>query len=68
MQKAIRNTSGKSTTLEELDKKDAARLTRSANPIAGHEAIDSNYERNRLAQAKADPISRKASSRDEDRS
>ena len=54
MQKAIRNTSGKSTTAEKLDKRDEARNKLSSNPLTKEEAIDRDAERNRLAQAKAE--------------
>jgi hypothetical protein len=54
MQEPVRNKSGKPVSVENLDKRDAARVTRSANPIAKEEAIDRDYERNRLAQAKAE--------------
>ena len=65
MQKAIRNASGKPTTVEHLDRRDSARQKPSANPIvvAGHSAQDSaakaakagdgldrDYEKNRVAQ------------------
>lgn len=53
MQEPLRNASGKPTTVESLDKRDRARVTRSANPITGHEAIDRDYEKNRVKQAKA---------------
>ena len=54
MQKAIRNTSGKSTTVEKLDKRDEARNKLSANPLTKEEAIDRDAERNRLAQARSE--------------
>ena len=69
MQKAIRNTSGKPTTLESLDKRDEARNRASSNPIivASNSAkesavkartyadkLDRDREMNRLAQAKAE--------------
>lgn len=69
MQKAIRNTSGKPTTVENLDKRDAARQKPSANPLikaapvatdsaakarAAGDKLDRDREANRLAQAKAE--------------
>jgi hypothetical protein len=69
MQKALRNTSGKPTTVESLDKRDEARHKPSSNHIieaspkvsdskasalkAG-DKLDRDYEVNRLAQAKAE--------------
>lgn len=55
MQKAIRNTSGKPTTVENLDKRDAARQKPSANPNARDEAkLDRDREAVRIAQARAE--------------
>jgi hypothetical protein len=54
VQKSIRNTSGKFTPAENLDKRDEARNKLSANPLTKEEAIDRDAERNRLAQAKAE--------------
>ena len=61
MQKAIRNTSGKPVTVENLDNRDAARNKPSANPvIAVHDPknrnlvdkVDRDHEANRVSQAK----------------
>jgi hypothetical protein len=67
MQKSLRNTSGKPTTVESLDKRDVARNKPSANPMtvmspsprdraaaarAVGEKLDRDREANRLAQAK----------------
>lgn len=54
MQKAIRNTTGRLSTEESIDRKDAARVTRSANPIATEEAMDRDYEKNRVAQDRSE--------------
>ena len=63
MQKAIRNTSGKPVSVESLDKRDAARQKPSANPVIVVQdgknknlvdKVDRDFERNRLAQAKAE--------------
>ena len=54
MQKAIRNTSGKPTTVENLDKRDEARHKPSANPVRDEAKLDRDREANRLAQAKAE--------------
>ena len=67
MQKAIRNVSGKPTTVEDLDRRDSARQKPSANPVIeaspkvsdskasalkAAERLDREYEKNRIAQAK----------------
>ena len=63
MQKAIRNTSGKPTTVESLDKRDEARNKPSANPVIVVQdaknrnlvdKVDRDYEANRVSQAKAE--------------
>jgi len=61
MQKALRNTSGKPTTVESLDKRDEARNKPSANPlIVVHDPknknlvdkVDRDHEANRVSQDK----------------
>jgi alkanesulfonate monooxygenase SsuD/methylene tetrahydromethanopterin reductase-like flavin-dependent oxidoreductase (luciferase family) len=69
MQKALRNTSGKPTTLEDLDRREAARQKDSHRPVinavpvatdskakadAAADKLDRDYEANRVAQAKAE--------------
>ena len=53
MQKALRNTSGKPTTVENLDKRDQARQGKSANPVVKDLArLDAEREKTRAAQAR----------------
>ena len=54
MQKALTNKSGKPVSVENLDKRDEPRNKLSANPLTKEEAIDRDYQLNRLRQAKAE--------------
>ena len=54
MQKTIRNTSGKPTTVQSVDKREVARHKPSANPVKDPDKLDAVRESNRLAQARAE--------------
>jgi hypothetical protein len=54
MQEALRNKSGKSVSVENLNKRDEARNKPSANPVASEAKQDRDREAMRIAQARAE--------------